>query len=163
VPQSLHRTWSALGIAALAVLFVAFFVGRDVARDVYPSCGVSLEAGTFAVEESAALVPVSLETTEPAPSSSRWFQLRFNQKTNPGTYGPTQYSSDVRVKVTRRAARSFASGDELRAAALHVDRGAADARRTPGRRSRRDAWNARTGPRAPRPAGGLAFGARLIG
>jgi hypothetical protein len=78
VPQSLHRTWSALGIAALAVLFVAFLVGRDVVRDVYPACGVSLETGAFAVEESAALVPVSLETTEPVPSSSRWFQLRFD-------------------------------------------------------------------------------------
>jgi hypothetical protein len=97
VPQSLHRTWSALGIAALAVLFVAFLVGRDLARDVYPACGVSLETGPFAVEESAALVPVSLETTEPVPSSSRWFQLRFDEKTDPRAYGPVTQYSNVRI------------------------------------------------------------------
>jgi hypothetical protein len=74
VPQSLHRTWSAIGIAALAVLFVAFLAGRDFARDVYPASNVSLESSPFDVEESAALVPVSLETTEPVPSSVPWFQ-----------------------------------------------------------------------------------------
>ena len=97
MPQSLHRTWSALGIAALAVLFVAFLVGRDFARDVYPACGVSLETGPFAVEESASLVPVPLETTEPVPSAPRWFQLRFDQKTDPRAYGPVTMYANVRV------------------------------------------------------------------
>ncbi len=99
MPQSLHRTWAALGVAALAVLFVAFLVGRDFVRDVYPECAISLEASPFDVEEAPPLVPVSLETTDPVPSSPRWFQLRYEQKSDEHAYSHapvTQYSS-VRI------------------------------------------------------------------
>jgi hypothetical protein len=97
VPQSLHRTWTALGVAALAVLFVAFLVGRDFVRDVFPECNVSLETGPFDIEQSASLVPVTLETTEPVPSSPRWFQLRFDQKTDTRAYAPATIYSGVRI------------------------------------------------------------------
>lgn len=40
--QSLFRTWVALGIAAAAVLVVAFLAARDFVRDVYPECPGSL-------------------------------------------------------------------------------------------------------------------------
>ncbi|MBS2018565.1 MAG: hypothetical protein JST00_37210 [Deltaproteobacteria bacterium] len=44
--QSLHRTWAALAVAALAVLAVLVFVVRDFVRDVAPECpgGVRLES-----------------------------------------------------------------------------------------------------------------------
>lgn len=64
MPQSLHRTWTALAVAALAVLLVAFLVGRDFVRDVYPECAVSLQTGPFDGEESASLVPVALGATD---------------------------------------------------------------------------------------------------
>src|SRR5882757_3300711 len=38
VPQSLHRTWAALAIAALAVLVVAVLAGRDFVRHVNAPC-----------------------------------------------------------------------------------------------------------------------------
>jgi hypothetical protein len=97
VPQSLHRTWTALGVAALAVLLVAFLVGRDFVRDVYPECTVSLETGPFDADATASLVPVALETTEPVPSTPRWFQLRFDQKTDARAYAPVTQYSGVRI------------------------------------------------------------------
>jgi len=97
VPQSLRRTWIALAIAALAVLVVAVFVGRDFARDVLPACTTSLEAGRFDHVDEASLVPVTLETTEPVPSTSRWLQLRFDQKTDAHAYPEVTQYSDVRI------------------------------------------------------------------
>ncbi len=98
MPQSLHRTWLALAVAALAVLLVAFTVGRDFARDVDPECAVSLRAGPFDEEQtSAALVPVALETSEPTPSTPRWFQLRFDEQTDTRAYAPVTRYSNVRI------------------------------------------------------------------
>ena len=97
MPQSLHRTWTALAVAALAVLVVAFLVGRDFVRDVYPDCTVSLATGPFDVESTASLVPMTLETTEPMPSSPRWFQLRFDEKTDARAYRPVTQYSNVRI------------------------------------------------------------------
>jgi len=97
VPQSLHRTWTALGVAALAVLLVAFLVGRDFVRDVYPECSVSLEAAPLGSNEKASLERVTLETSDPIPNAPGSFQLRFAEKTDVRTYGAvTQYSS-VRI------------------------------------------------------------------
>jgi hypothetical protein len=97
VPQSLHRTWTALGVATLAVLFVAFLVGRDFVRDVFPACDVSLETEPFDVEATASLVPVTLETTQPVPSSPRWFQLRFDEKTDAHAHAPVTIYAGVRI------------------------------------------------------------------
>jgi hypothetical protein len=97
VPQSLHRTWTALAVAALAVFVVAFLVGRDFVREVYPECAVSLQTGPFDGEDNASLVPVSLEATEPVPSAAGWFQLRFNQKTDARAYAPVTQYSGVRI------------------------------------------------------------------
>gem|GEM_PF-2169188 len=41
--STLLRTWAALGIAGVAVLFVAFLAAYDFARDVLPVCAGSLE------------------------------------------------------------------------------------------------------------------------
>ncbi len=43
VPQSLRLTWALLALALLAIFPVAFVSMRDVFRDVFPRCNVSLE------------------------------------------------------------------------------------------------------------------------
>ncbi len=97
MPQSLHRTWVALAVAALAVLIVAGFVGRDFARDVFSTCTTSLAAVRADPIDDSSLVPETLETTEPMPSASRWLQLRFDQKDDARPYAPSTVYSNVRV------------------------------------------------------------------
>jgi hypothetical protein len=52
VPQSLHRTWAALAIAALAVLVVLGLAGRDFVRNVHAPCPGKLVDATVAVQEN---------------------------------------------------------------------------------------------------------------
>jgi hypothetical protein len=55
VPQSLHRTWAALAVAALAVLVVAVLAGRDFVRNVNALCPGNLhDASLWSREASAA-------------------------------------------------------------------------------------------------------------
>ncbi|HEY8075166.1 MAG TPA: hypothetical protein VIF62_13675 [Labilithrix sp.] len=42
MPQSLRRTWALLALALVAILPIAFVAMRDVARDVFPRCALSL-------------------------------------------------------------------------------------------------------------------------
>ncbi len=97
MPQSLHRTWVALAIAALGVLVVAASVGRDFARDVFATCTTSLVAIPADQIDDSSLVPETLETTEPMPSASHWLQLRFDQKSERRAYAAVTEYSDVRI------------------------------------------------------------------
>jgi hypothetical protein len=97
VPQSLRRTWALLGLASLAVLFVAFLAGRDFVRDVFPECPASLEPDQPYNGKSRQLEPVVLESSSP-PSDSPAFQLLFDEKRDPrvGSGWGVQYSN-VRI------------------------------------------------------------------
>jgi hypothetical protein len=98
VPQSLHRTWAALALAAIAVLVVAFLTGRDFLRDVYPECPASIvPLPTYS--GSGKLEPVFLDTADPSvPTGTRSFALRFDQKLDPRVaYGARTAYSNVRV------------------------------------------------------------------
>lgn len=100
MPQSLRRTWLAIGLATLAVLVVGFLACRDLVRDVFVHCpGSLLVVAPFSLGD-VKLEPIDFDTAEPpvpskdAPS----FSLRYDQKTDPrGAYaGQTRYSN-VRV------------------------------------------------------------------
>lgn len=103
MPQSLHRTWAALAIAALAVLVVAIFAGRDLVRDVNATCPGSLrtqEIGLSSLASAVKLEPVYIEIpSSPADkpmvddADGPAFHLVYDQKVAKGYGYPTQYSN----------------------------------------------------------------------
>ena len=104
MPQSLHRTWAALAIAALAVLVITLLAGRDFVRDVNAPCHGSLHASPerTSLRSLGPLEPVTMETlTSPtdgptAPVTSPAFFLVFDKKQASGYGYPTQYDN-VRI------------------------------------------------------------------
>lgn len=113
MPQSLHRTWVALAVAALAVVVVAVLAGRDFVRNVYAPCPGALreqETALFAWS-AATLDPVFMESVptnvsrdpgsdgkirEPfiAPvTNGPAFHLVYDQKQARGYGYPTEYKN----------------------------------------------------------------------
>lgn len=94
--QSLHRTWLALGVAALAVLVVAGLVARDFVRDVYPVCpgGLRLEE-PFDSTVTKRLDPVEVIDPQGDPGVTR-LRLRFDAKPANSFFPGTVYSN-VRI------------------------------------------------------------------
>lgn len=91
--QSLHRTWLALGIAAAAVLVVAFLVARDFVRDVYPECPGALRLDeSFDATEERRLDRVDVIDPKGDPGVTR-LKLRFDAKPRKTMYGGTDYSN----------------------------------------------------------------------
>lgn len=97
VKQSLHRTWLALGVAALAVLVVAGLVGRDFVRDVYPECpgALRLDEPFDASESTRRLDQVDVIDPKGDPGVTR-LRLRFDAKPLKGYFSGTEYSN-VRI------------------------------------------------------------------
>jgi hypothetical protein len=109
VRQSLHRTWAALALAALAVLAIASRSAIDFLRDVYPECPGSLdtsgrttareiEVGGRATREIVyfdAHDGTNLATGRP-PAGGRSFQLLYDEKRSSTVTFGTQYRN-VRV------------------------------------------------------------------
>ena len=97
MPQSLHRTWAALALAALAVLIVAFVTGRDFVRDVRPECPGSLVSLPAPSGPLGSLEPVYFDFADPTTLSARpSFQRLFDEKPGRGFMQSTRYE-DVRV------------------------------------------------------------------
>ena len=94
--QSLHRTWLALGVAALAVFVVAGLVARDFVRDVYPVCpgGLRLEE-PFDSTVTKRLDPVEVIDPHGDPGVTR-LRLRFDAKPANSFFPGTVYSN-VRI------------------------------------------------------------------
>jgi hypothetical protein len=94
-----------LGFAALAVLFVAFVVGRDFIADVYPQCGGSLEPRSYVTDGTPVLESVGLETGDSGtPAPGRSFHLLYDTKINPriGYNNALEYSN-VRIVMADHA------------------------------------------------------------
>ena len=98
MPQSLHRTWAALALAAIAVLVVAILTGRDFVRDVYPECPGSIVPLTT-YSGSGKLEPVFLDAANPPVlTGARSFALGFDQKVDLSVvYGARTTYSNVRI------------------------------------------------------------------
>lgn len=91
--QSLHRTWLALGIAAAAVLVVAFLAARDFVRDVYPECPGALRLDeAFDATEQRRLDRVDVLDPKGDPGVTR-LSLRFDAKPRKSMYGGNDYSN----------------------------------------------------------------------
>ena len=106
MPQSLHRAWVSLALAAAAVLVVAFLTQRDFIRDVYATCPSTLDPKPFVSDEGPTLRPVVLDVSDPAsatPTTSApgdSFRLRFDTKVNRSGYGSVNEYSNVRVELS---------------------------------------------------------------
>lgn len=105
MPQSLHRTWAALAIAALAVLIVALFAGRDFVRDVYAPCPGTLYQHQVGQDSLAAVPKLDVVSIERGPTSlmapvtsGPAFQLVYDQKQARGVYSHTTEYKNARLQ-----------------------------------------------------------------
>jgi hypothetical protein len=105
VPQSLHRTWAALAVAALAVLVVAILAGRDFVRNVNAPCPgailqqeIPLSSGPAGTLDATTLTDVATRNDPSAApvASGPAFQLIYDQKAA-SRYGYTTEYKNVRI------------------------------------------------------------------
>lgn len=94
--QSLHRTWLALGIAALAVLVVAIFAARDFSRELYADC----PGGLAQIHVDRELAQASYDDLikkgyEPVDTTKGKARIRWDAKSY--KYGPEIYFDNVRI------------------------------------------------------------------